>query len=105
MKVYLARIDQVNKVVKAISAVTSDAVEIAKKYYSETASGYLRGHLHWIPILVKDVFLQYWDKWKGPEHYFTAKTHHFTSKQSHNPMMPIISGYHVSHVIFYLAYI
>ncbi|OJD27087.1 hypothetical protein ACJ73_01527 [Blastomyces percursus] len=57
VKAYLARINQVNEVVKAINAVNSDAIDIAEKYDSERASGNLRGRLHGIPILVKDVFL------------------------------------------------
>jgi amidase len=56
-KAYLARIDQVNEVVKAVSAVNTDAVQIGKKLDSERALGTLRGRLHGTPILVKDVFL------------------------------------------------
>jgi len=57
IKAYIARINEVNGVLRAINAVNSNAIETAKKYDLERASGKLRGVLHGIPILVKDVFL------------------------------------------------
>jgi amidase len=57
VKAYLTRIEQVNEVVKAVTAITPDVIETAKKCDSERALGTLRGRLHGIPILVKDVFL------------------------------------------------
>jgi amidase len=57
MKANLNRIEHANGVVKAVNAVTPDVLETARKCDSERALGTLRGALHEIPILVKDVFL------------------------------------------------
>lgn len=57
MEAYLNRIEQVNGVVKAVNAVAPDSIETARQLDAERVSGTLRGGLHGIPILVKDVFL------------------------------------------------
>ncbi|KAG9229299.1 amidase signature domain-containing protein [Amylocarpus encephaloides] len=57
VQAYLIRIEQVNGTVKAINAITPDVLQTARELDLERASGTLRGGLHGIPVLVKDVFL------------------------------------------------
>lgn len=53
---YLARIEEVNSKVHAVSEVNPRAIDIAIERDRERESGQVRGILHGIPILVKDVF-------------------------------------------------
>ncbi|KAI0105432.1 amidase signature enzyme [Nemania sp. FL0031] len=56
VETYLARIEEVNAKVHAVSEVNSQAIDIAIERDRERESGQIRGILHGIPILVKDVF-------------------------------------------------
>ncbi|KAJ5719785.1 hypothetical protein N7493_007363 [Penicillium malachiteum] len=54
---YIARIQQVNGIVKAVSEINPDALELAEKCDEERLSGRSKGILHGIPFLAKDMFL------------------------------------------------
>ncbi|KAI3335244.1 glutamyl-tRNA amidotransferase subunit A [Ustulina deusta] len=54
VKAYLARIQEVNQTVHAVTEINPDALEIAAALDKERASGSLRSRLHGIPILVKN---------------------------------------------------
>lgn len=56
VETYLARIEEVNVKVHAVSQVNPHAIDIAVERDQERESGQIRGILHGIPILVKDVF-------------------------------------------------
>ncbi|BFZ55251.1 hypothetical protein PYCC9005_002291 [Savitreella phatthalungensis] len=51
---YLARIRDVDGILKSVIQVNPDAIEIARKLDSERAAGSSTGFLHGLPILVKD---------------------------------------------------
>ncbi|MCJ1394278.1 hypothetical protein MMC18_007156 [Xylographa bjoerkii] len=53
--VYLQRISEVNGRLHAINEINPDACSIARQLDKERARGRVRGPLHGIPILVKDV--------------------------------------------------
>jgi amidase len=51
---YLARIEQVDPVLKAVLELNPDALEIARNLDEERNNGKLRGPLHGIPVMIKD---------------------------------------------------
>lgn len=51
---YLARIKQVDPVLKAVIELNPDAVEIARSLDEERKNGKVRGPLHGIPVMIKD---------------------------------------------------
>ncbi|KFY38173.1 hypothetical protein V495_06713 [Pseudogymnoascus sp. VKM F-4514 (FW-929)] len=57
VKIYLKRIDEVNTEINAISQVNKDALAIARVLDKERSSGQLRGELHGIPFLIKNIFI------------------------------------------------
>lgn len=57
MQAYVARIQEVNGVVRTVSEINPDAIEIARERDEERRAGQARGILHGIPFLAKDVFL------------------------------------------------
>ncbi|GES63943.1 amidase protein [Aspergillus terreus] len=57
IEAYVARIQEVNGVVRAVSEINPDAIEIARERDEERRAGQARGILHGIPFLAKDVFL------------------------------------------------
>lgn len=54
---YIARIERVNPTLHAVSEINPDSIDIARERDEERAIGNVRGPLHGVPILVKDVFL------------------------------------------------
>ncbi|KAK9424335.1 putative Amidase domain-containing protein [Seiridium unicorne] len=52
---YLARIKKLNARLRAVIEVNPDALDIAKERDTERATGRIRGLLHGIPFLVKDI--------------------------------------------------
>ncbi|MCJ1359548.1 MAG: hypothetical protein MMC33_009550 [Icmadophila ericetorum] len=57
VKTYIARIQQVNHKVHAVSEISSEAIDVAAERDAQRASGHILGLLHGIPLLVKDAFL------------------------------------------------
>ncbi|MCJ1288823.1 hypothetical protein MMC34_000353 [Xylographa carneopallida] len=55
VNVYLQRISEVNGKLRAINETNPDALAIARELDEERARGTVRGPLHGVPILVKDV--------------------------------------------------
>ncbi|NOR74081.1 MAG: amidase [Draconibacterium sp.] len=53
-KKYLARIEEIDPLLKSVIELNSDALEIAEALDIERSSGKIRGPLHGIPILFKD---------------------------------------------------
>ncbi|KAF1990326.1 amidase [Aulographum hederae CBS 113979] len=51
---YLARIEQANATLHAVTEINPDALAIAKQLDAERANGTVRGPLHGIPILIKN---------------------------------------------------
>lgn len=51
---YIARIDQLNGTLHAITQINPDAISIAQQLDDERASGAVRGPLHGVPIIVKE---------------------------------------------------
>jgi amidase len=51
---YLARIEQVDPVLKSVIELNPDAVEIARNLDEERKNGKIRGPLHGIPVMIKD---------------------------------------------------
>lgn len=51
---YVARIDEVNGTLRAVTQLNPDAVAIASELDAERANGTVRGPLHGIPILIKN---------------------------------------------------
>lgn len=54
VNVYIARISEVNEVIRAVIEINPDAVAIANKLDEERQANGRRGPLHGIPILIKD---------------------------------------------------
>ena len=54
VQTYTARITEVNPMLHVINELNPDALDIAAGLDKERASGYSRGPLHGIPILIKD---------------------------------------------------
>nr|CDP31377.1 Putative Glutamyl-tRNA(Gln) amidotransferase subunit A [Podospora anserina S mat+] len=54
VKAYLARIEQVNPLLRAVNEVNPDALDIAAELDAMRANGTTLGPLHGIPILIKD---------------------------------------------------
>ncbi|KAJ5654943.1 hypothetical protein N7490_001946 [Penicillium lividum] len=54
--IYIARIEEVNSKVHAVSEINPDALDIARERDDERQNDQTRGVLHGIPILLKDVF-------------------------------------------------
>ncbi|KAK4218887.1 putative glutamyl-tRNA amidotransferase subunit A [Rhypophila decipiens] len=52
--VYTARIEEVNSILKAVTEINPDALEIAAALDASRASGTVHGPLHGIPILIKN---------------------------------------------------
>ncbi|KAF2655409.1 amidase signature enzyme [Lophiostoma macrostomum CBS 122681] len=57
VEAYIARIEEVNDKVSAVSVINKEAIEIARQKDIEREGGKMKGLLHGIPILVKDIFL------------------------------------------------
>jgi len=53
-KKYLARIEQVDPVLKAVIELNPDALEIARNLDEERKTGKVRGPMHGIPVMIKD---------------------------------------------------
>lgn len=53
-KKYLARIEQVDPLLKSVIELNPDALEIARSLDEERKNGNVRGPLHGIPIMIKD---------------------------------------------------
>lgn len=51
---YLARIEQVDPLLRSVMEINPDALEIARKLDEERKAGHLRGPLHGIPVMIKD---------------------------------------------------
>ena len=51
---YVARINEVNSTLHAVTEINPDALEIAASLDNERASGNVRGPLHGVPILIKN---------------------------------------------------
>lgn len=54
MKVYLARIAHVNRIVHAVNELNPDGLAIVVELDAQRAGGEMLGPLHSIPILLKD---------------------------------------------------
>lgn len=66
VKAYIARIQEVNSTLHAVTEINPDALSIAAELDAERANGTTRGPLHGMPILIKgnveDLF------WQGETH-------------------------------------
>lgn len=51
---YLARIEQVDPLLRSVMEINPDALDIARKLDEERKAGQLRGPLHGIPVMIKD---------------------------------------------------
>ncbi|KKK26510.1 hypothetical protein ARAM_001004 [Aspergillus rambellii] len=55
VKAYIARITEVNSALNAVLEINKDALEIAEQLDQERKQGRIRGPLHGLPILIKDL--------------------------------------------------